>query len=34
MGGFTLNSPNSGFWPESVLEVPEWNGSGADMMAC
>ena len=34
MGGFTLKGPNSGFWPESLPEVLEWDGSGADMMAC
>jgi len=34
MGGFTLKGPNSGFWPESLLEFLEWDGSGADMMAC
>ena len=33
MGGFTLKGPNSGFWPESLLEVLEWDSSGADMMA-
>jgi len=33
MGGFTLKGPNSGFWPESLLAVLEWDGSGADMMA-
>jgi len=34
MGGFTLNGPNSGFRPKSLLEVPEWDGSGADIVAC
>jgi len=34
MGGFTLKGPNSGSWPKSLLEVLEWDGSGADMMAC
>jgi len=34
MGGFTLKGPNSGFWPESLLEVLEWDGCSADMMAC
>jgi len=34
MGGFTLKGPNSGFWPENLLEVLEWDGSGADIVAC
>jgi len=34
MNGFTLKGPNSGFWPGSLLEILEWDGSGADMMAC
>jgi len=34
IGGFILNGPNSGFWPESLLDVLEWDGSGADMVAC
>jgi len=34
MGGFTLRGPNSGFWPESLLEVLEWDGSGADIVDC
>jgi len=33
MGGFNLKGPNSGFWPESLLEDLEWEVSGADMMA-
>ena len=32
MSGFTLKGPNSGFWPESLLEVLEWDSSGTDMM--
>jgi len=34
MGGFTLKGPNSGFWTETLVEVLEWDGSGADMVAC
>jgi len=34
MGGFTFKSPNSGFWPESLLEVLQWDGSGADIVVC
>jgi len=34
MGRFTLKGPNSGFDPESLLEVLEWDGSGANMAAC
>ena len=33
MGVFTLKGPNSGFWPESLLEVLQWDGSGTDMIA-
>ena len=34
MGGFTNKGQNSGFWPASLPEVLEWDGSGADMVAC
>ena len=34
MGGFTLKGPNYGFWPKSLLEVLEWDVSGADIVAC
>jgi len=34
MDGFTLKGPNSGFWLESLLEVLEWDVSGADIVAC
>ena len=34
MSGFTLKGPNSGFWPESLIEVLEWDWCGADMVAC
>jgi len=34
MSGFTLKGPNSGFWPESLLEVLEWDGSGTNIVAC
>jgi len=34
IGGFTLKGLNYGCWPESLLEVLEWDSSGADMVAC
>jgi len=34
MSGFTFKGPNLGFWPESLLVVMEWDGSGANMVAC
>ena len=34
MCGFTLKGLNSGFWPGSLLEVLEWDISGADIVAC
>jgi len=34
MSRFTLKGPNSGFWPEGLREVLEWDGSGADIIAC
>jgi len=34
MGGLTRKGPNSGFWPESLLEVLEWDGSGTAIVAC
>jgi len=32
MGRFILKSPNSGFWPERLPEVLEWDSSSADMV--
>jgi len=34
MGGLICKGPNSGFWPESLADVLEWDVSGPDIVAC